>query len=146
MQEATVDFPEYKAYVFDHLTDRMAPFYQIEEEIEKMCWNICKPFYKLEVIRCPENRSVSANPSTNWRLSGVQKRDQYQQTFLQTGGYQVSRKQISICKPFYKLEVIRCPENRSVSANPSTNWRLSGVLKTGQYLQTLLQTGGYQVS
>ncbi len=53
-QGSTVSFNDYKQYVFDSLSDRMAPQSQIEEEIEKMCWAICKPFYRLEAIRCPE--------------------------------------------------------------------------------------------
>ena len=51
-----MDFKDYKAFVIDHLIDKMAPLYEIEEDIERMCWDICKQFYQLDVIRCPENR------------------------------------------------------------------------------------------
>lgn len=54
-----MDFPDYKAYVLDRLTDRMAPLYHIEEEVEKMCWDICKPFYRIEATKCPEPRYPS---------------------------------------------------------------------------------------
>ncbi len=56
-QTERVDFSTYKNYVFSHLKDHNTPLCKIEEEIEALCWEIAKPFYKLETHSCTEERT-----------------------------------------------------------------------------------------
>ncbi len=57
MQGDSIEFDAYKDYVFKHLREGSTSWYAVEEEIEQMCWEICKPFYRLDDTSATEERA-----------------------------------------------------------------------------------------